>query len=285
MRVATFNVENLFSRPLALSFENWQDGEPVLRDYGRFNVIISKAVYSAADKAELLEIMNRNGLTSAHADSDFFFLRDIRGDFARYSGGQATEIFAAGRADWIGWLDLKRAPIASGAIHNTARVISEVDPDILLLVEVEDRTTLQRFYEQQVWPLLQAKGSARHTIHMLVDGNDPRGIDIGLLTRFPLVGMRSNVHRRNAAGNPLFSRDAIEFYVDIGRQNFLAFVGNHFSSKSSDLRGKRRREQAAEVVKIVDDLRKRTPWIIVAGDLNDHPAGGSLDALIHHPEL
>jgi endonuclease/exonuclease/phosphatase family metal-dependent hydrolase len=97
--------------------------------------------------------------------------------------------------------------------------------------------------------------------------------------------MRSNVHRRNADGNPLFSRDAIEFYIDIGEENFLALIGNHFSSKASDLQGKRRREQATGVAALVNDVVQRTPWIAVAGDLNDHPAGGSLDALLDNSEL
>lgn len=194
-------------------------------------------------------------------------------------------IQADGRLDWIGWLDLKRETFGSEAIRNTARVIADVDPDVLLPVEVEDRGTVQRFYDLLLWPLLQAKGSARHQIHMLVDGNDPRGIDIGLISRYPLVGMRSNVHRRTASGSAVFPRDAIEFYVDIGRRYFVAVVGNHFTSRASDRTGKRRREQATEVARFVDDLRRRTPWIVVAGDLNDHPGSGNLDALVQHPEL
>ncbi|MCK7495125.1 MAG: hypothetical protein MZW92_31555 [Comamonadaceae bacterium] len=62
-------------------------------------------------------------------------------------------------------------------------------------------------------------------------------------------------------------------------------MGNHFTSQASDKTGSRRRVQAAEVAAIVNDLRKRTPWIMVAGDLNDHPGSGNLDALVQHPEL
>jgi endonuclease/exonuclease/phosphatase family metal-dependent hydrolase len=285
MRVATFNVENLFSRPVALNFENWEDGKPVLAAHSEFNQLVGQIAYSADDKAALLKILNAWGLTSAHANSKYFYLRDIRGDFARYQDGKAVSIEANGRNDWIGWLDLKREAFGAAAIRNTARVIADVDPDVLLLVEVEDRATLERFYDQMIWPLLQAKGSSRHQICMLVDGNDPRGIDIGLISRYPLVGMRSNVHRRTASGSAVFPRDAIEFYVDIGKRYFVAVVGNHFTSQASDKAGSRRRVQAAEVAAIVNDLRKRTPWIMVAGDLNDHPGSGNLDALVQHPEL
>ncbi|MCK7495124.1 MAG: hypothetical protein MZW92_31550 [Comamonadaceae bacterium] len=107
MRVATFNVENLFSRPVALNFENWEDGKPVLAAHSEFNQIVGQAAYSADDKAALLKILNAWGLTSAHANSKYFYLRDIRGDFARYQGGKAVSIQANGRNDWIGWLDLK----------------------------------------------------------------------------------------------------------------------------------------------------------------------------------
>ncbi len=285
MRVATFNVENLFSRPIALNFDNWADGKPILEAHALFNQIVGKPAYSTDDRVALLKILNDWGLTSAHANSKYFYLRDIRGDFARYQSGKAVEIRAKGRDSWIGWLDLKRESFNAAAIRNTARVIADVDPDVLVMVEVEDRATLQRFYDQMVWPLLRAKGSTRHQIFMLIDGNDPRGIDIGLISRYPLVGMRSNLHRKNAAGNPMFPRDSMEYYVDVGKQDFVAIVANHFTSQASDRTGKRRREQSAEVAAIVNDLRMRTPWIIVAGDLNEHPQSGNLDALIKHPEL
>ncbi|MEP6607169.1 MAG: endonuclease/exonuclease/phosphatase family protein [Burkholderiaceae bacterium] len=62
-------------------------------------------------------------------------------------------------------------------------------------------------------------------------------------------------------------------------------VGNHFSSKGSDPRGRKRIEPAGEVVRIASDLRKRTPRIVVAGDSNDYPAGGSLDPLVKNTKL
>lgn len=285
IRIATFNVENLFSRPIALDFDSWSEGQPALDDYVRFNSLIAKDAYAPADKATLLEIMNRRGLTSAHANTDFYEFRDIRGDFALYGNGQALEIVADGRNNWLGWLDLRRVDVEHEAIRNTGRVIAEVAPDILILVEVEDRITLERFYRQTVWPQLEAQGHEPHSVFMLVDGNDDRGIDIGLISRFPLIGMRSNVHRRARSGRPLFSRDCIEFYIDVGKPDFLAVLGNHFASKASDRTGRRRQEQSEGVARIVDDLRRRTPWVAVAGDLNDHPQGGSLDGLLRHPEL
>ncbi|MEP6607170.1 MAG: hypothetical protein ABJA83_00650 [Burkholderiaceae bacterium] len=64
-----------------------------------------------------------------------------------------------------------------------------------------------------MWLLLESQGYARHRIIMLVDGNDARRIDIGMTTRDPLVGMRSNVHRLSSSGNPIFPRDSIEFHM------------------------------------------------------------------------
>ena len=58
MRIATSNVENLFSRPVALDFEDRDEGKPILEDHGRFNLIVGKPSYSTQDKANLLAIMN-----------------------------------------------------------------------------------------------------------------------------------------------------------------------------------------------------------------------------------
>ena len=50
---------------------------------------------------------------------------------------------------------------------------------------------------------------------MVIDGNDERGIDVGLVTRegFPIGAMRSHVDDRLRDGSPVFSRDCPEFNV------------------------------------------------------------------------
>jgi len=51
-------------------------------------------------------------------------------------------------ADWIGWIDLKREAVNEVATRNIAAVIRDVDPDILVVVEAEDRPALQRFNQE-----------------------------------------------------------------------------------------------------------------------------------------
>jgi endonuclease/exonuclease/phosphatase family metal-dependent hydrolase len=47
----------------------------------------------------------------------------------------------------------------------------------------------------------------------------------------------------------------------------------------------RRKVQAAAAARIYRALRKKFPFVLVAGDLNDHPLGGSLDALLARTDL
>ena len=57
MRIASFNVENLFARPRALNQTTWAQGQPILQAYKEFNALIAKAVYTASDKARLIDLL------------------------------------------------------------------------------------------------------------------------------------------------------------------------------------------------------------------------------------
>ncbi len=60
MRLATFNIENMFERPAAMNLPEWSDGRQVLQDFSQLNNLISKTVYTSAAKKKLLKIMERN---------------------------------------------------------------------------------------------------------------------------------------------------------------------------------------------------------------------------------
>jgi endonuclease/exonuclease/phosphatase family metal-dependent hydrolase len=106
---------------------------------------------------------------------------------------------------------------------------------------------------------------------MLVDGNDPRGIDVGIMAKsgFPIRTIRSNVDAEDAQGI-VFSRDCPEYEVVTQNGTHLFVLVNHFKSQSGGGGGKRK-SQAAEVRQIVDRLVGEGRHVIVLGDLNEGP--------------
>ena len=138
-----------------------------------------------------------------------------------------VEIVADGRADWIGWVELTTEPADELALRHTAMVVRDVGADILGVVEAEDRTTLQRFSDR----LLVDVGGTPYEQVMLVDGNDDRGIDVGVLVRAALVidHIRTHVFDRDDEG-VVFSRDCCEYHFRHRRRRLVVLV-NHFKSK------------------------------------------------------
>jgi hypothetical protein len=54
LRLATYNVENLFARAKALNADTFGEGEPALAAYGEFNRLAPKPKYLPEDKAAML---------------------------------------------------------------------------------------------------------------------------------------------------------------------------------------------------------------------------------------
>lgn len=54
MRLATFNVENLFARAKALAVSSAAEDNPLLTAYERFDRVSSKPQYDETDKAQML---------------------------------------------------------------------------------------------------------------------------------------------------------------------------------------------------------------------------------------
>jgi endonuclease/exonuclease/phosphatase family metal-dependent hydrolase len=280
MRIATYNVENMFDRAKALNQETWAEGKPALEAHRALNALFNKTVYSAADKSKMLALLKEQGLLRDD-DGPFLILRKIRGKLLNRPSSGSITVVAAGRADWLGWVELKTEHVSARATENCARVISAIAPDVMGVVEAEDRTTLSRF-NSQILPLV---GGVAFDHVMLIDGNDERGIDVGIMTRsnYPIVSIRSHVDDRDADGK-VFSRDCAENEILLPGGETIWVLLNHLKSKGY---GKpadndaRRKRQAQRVREIVDShIAAGHKYVAVIGDFNDSPDRDPLKPLI-----
>jgi hypothetical protein len=195
MRLATFNVENMFERAKAMNLETWAQGKSILEDFKRLNQLVQETEYSQEIKSELLKIMSRHdGLT--RGKSKYIILRDIRKKLLKHPSGKPAEVVASGRGDWIGWFELVKEAVKETATENTGRIIGLLQADVLCVVEAENRTVLRRF-NGDVMPKVQVE-PFDHI--MLIDGNDDRGIDVGIMTKqeYEVVAIRSHVDEGTA---------------------------------------------------------------------------------------
>ena len=295
MKLASFNVENMFERAKALNGNTWSAGRPALEAHEELNRLFNNAVYSAGDKARMLTLLKAQGLLRKD-NGPFLLLRKLRGKLLTRPKTGPVTVVAGGRSDWIGWVELRTEPVNEAASANTARVMGAVNADVLGVVEAEDRTTLKLFNRN----VLPAVGAAAYQHVMLIDGNDERGIDVGILTRsaYPIVSIRSNVDARDEAGL-VFSRDCAEYEIRLPAGGSVWVMVNHFKSKGFGAQSKndaKRKRQSAYVRKLYDaHLAAGHDLVAVIGDFNDSPErdplgpllseGSSLRDISAHPQF
>ncbi len=283
MRIAAYNVENLFDRAKVFNDDTDIHAE-VLEAHAELNTLYEKASYSAADKARMLVLMEDLGILNDN-DGRFVLLRKIRGRLIKRPRDRSRprEIVADGRQDWIGWVELKTESVDAVAMMLTARVMFDIQADVLGVVEAESRPVLRQF-QQSMAEKLDVDKPYRHL--MLVDGNDMRGIDVGLATRagYPIGHVLSHVDDVNADGNAIFSRDCPEYEVTTPSGAKVFVLVNHFKSKfgGNDARSQAKRKGQAEAVasyyqRLLDAGHEN---VVVMGDLNDTPGSDELAPLL-----
>lgn len=280
MRLASYNVENLFNRAKVMNSRNWSDGKSTLAQYSELNSLLGETEYTTSMKKRMVRLVKELGLGTSDK-GPFVILRKNRGQLLKRTRGGGLTIVADGRADWVGSLELIEAPIEHESMLNTARVIRDVNADILGVVEAENRPALKLFNDK----IVAAVDGEPYAHVMLIDGNDDRGIDVGLLTRdhYSINTMRSHVDDRLPDGNTLFSRDCPEYRVGTPTGHELLVLVNHFKSKGYGTPAEsdaKRKAQARRVREIYETrLAEGNSLIAVLGDLNDTPVSDPLKPL------
>jgi endonuclease/exonuclease/phosphatase family metal-dependent hydrolase len=155
----------------------------------------------------------------------------------------------------------------------TGAAVREIKADVLGFQEVENVDTLKHFRARSLG------GRSAFPYVAGVDGNDPRLIDVALLSKLPVVRIRSYQHLMdpNTPTNTLFSRDCLEIDIAVSAKTTLTVYVNHFKSMLGGRAATRARRQVqcATVMEIIVDrfgAKAGQQPFIVLGDFNDYLA-------------
>jgi endonuclease/exonuclease/phosphatase family metal-dependent hydrolase len=158
-----------------------------------------------------------------------------------------------------------------------ATVIDSMAPLVFMLQEVESQTVLDALNADLKTPYEHAK---------LIEGNDPRGIDLAILSRIPLdkvVSHKNDKFLKKGTSTPFYnySRDCLEVHMTRNGRH-VVLLGVHFKSKDSDDPDKRLAE-AQHTRVIANGLAQADPSaaILILGDFNDAPGSATLDAILN----
>ncbi len=285
MRIASYNVENLFDRAKAFNDDS-SEAQKAISLESELNSLFQKSEYKTADKTRMLAIMSELGILKVD-EGPFVILRKNRGDFVKRKKNGSVEIVANGRGDWVGWAEHKTIHVNDIAVLNTGRVLKDVDADIVVVIEAEHRIALKQFSDY----VLKNVGGKPYANVMLIDGNDPRGIDVGILTKanYNIGFMKSHVHDLGTANKPLFSRDCPEYCIETPHGEEIWILPNHFKSKfggNNAASRQKRHEQATRTAEIYEKMKSEgRSNIVVLGDLNDTPDSKELKPLLRGTDL
>lgn len=170
--------------------------------------------------------------------------------------------------------------------ETVARRVLAMNVDVLAVQEVEDIDTLDLFAREHL------EGLYPHRV--LVEGNDIRLIDLGLLSRFPIgavISWRHRVHPANP-GRPVFSRDLLQVEIlnptrtrtlftlfnNHLKSHFVPFGEDPVAGAAAANQSRQRQSESINAV-ILERLRPDSRYLVV-GDMNDPPDSQWLEPLV-----
>jgi endonuclease/exonuclease/phosphatase family metal-dependent hydrolase len=262
--IATFNCENLFTRP-SIFEEPDEKAKELLHQVDLLKTELKKTVFDHDEIKRLAKSLEK-----------YATIIDIR--------GKATS--AKGAAEWLGYVSLKKTTLEDAAVDNVARVVADTDADIISMIEVEDRITLKGFHDDILFPeFLKPAGKEPYPYIMSIQGNDGRGINVAVMSRVPINWMQSHVDDRTETKTLIFSRDCLEVNFALTPDTPLHLLVNHFKSMGYSSQGdpqgnKRRLVQTTRVAQLLDTYDLAKEYVAVTGDFNSGATSPSLAPLL-----
>ncbi len=155
--------------------------------------------------------------------------------------------------------------------------IHDINADVIALEEVETKGTLQKFNDKYLKDM-------NYKI-VLRESGDPRGIDVAVLTKIPILSIKSHKNVKINVPNQqpsTFSRDLLQVKMKADNYQFTLFVTHLKSKIGGDQADAKRKAEAMKIRQFVKEFAKANPKenYLLAGDFNDIYTADSLQHLL-----
>lgn len=283
MIIASYNLNNLFERATILELEGFSPtAREVLNDISKLNVLLAKDSYAGATGTAILTLIKKYFGANGKKENKYFFINEIKNKLTGTTNGELV-LRPIGKDDWLGWIELKKSTVNEAATQNTALVVKEIKADVMCVIEVDDRIALNNFNKY----LLEKE----FKYALLIDGNDERGIDVGVLSKYEVVNIETHIYDtykdENGKTAITFSRDCAIYTIKKGN-TLVYLLCNHFKSQGygrPEDNNNKRAKQAEAVAQIIKRYNLNKDYVVIAGDLNDVPDSEPLKVLRDNNKL
>lgn len=266
MKIATFNIQNIYYRnreliqiPWNKSFSDW---------LWEMDFLIGKEAKVPRDFERMKELSFLLGFEKVAKDS-YAILRKRGGELFVHHCNFPKESKASEFNSWNGWVAVQSVPLDFMAVQNKAKVIAEVNADILILQEVEDKSTFTDFNQK----FLPDYNCVPYKDLLVLQGNDDRGQELAYLSKngFIIKSVYSYLSERDNNNDYLFEKNVIKYEVLSPSQTSIWIVAAHFIDTGKDMEyiDSKRFRQATKVAEIYQQLiEEGKKNVVVLGTLN-----------------
>ncbi|CDF80837.1 endonuclease [Formosa agariphila KMM 3901] len=272
MKIATFNIQNLFHRDKNLIHVNPSKN---LKDWiSELDNLMTIKHNSEDQRDRIKELSFLIGFEKT-IDKPYAVLRRRAGHLYLKGIDHSLEHKASYLNYWNGWITLQTTPIPYTAVEHKARLIADINADVLLLQEVEDRGSLEEF-NHQILPKFYCEP---YTQCIVVQSNKYNGLEMGILLRqgYNLLGIKTHQ-----------DQNFIQYDIETPKGKTIHIINLHLDKPTTDLNQSHfdRKLQTNQVANIYNQLLlKGLKNIIITGTLQVPSYCDSLSPLFKNTTL
>lgn len=280
MKIATFNIQNLFHRDKSLLEKPF--GKNLTDWINELDTLMLQPSKSLISQDRMRELSFLIGFEKS-SPRPYAVLRRKAGFLYMKGLCHSIDNKAGELTDWNGWIELQTVPIHPKATHHKAQVIADVNPDILLLQEIEDRASFEDF-NQLILPEFDCK-PYEHSF--VVQGNDMNSLEMGIALRkgYNLEAVRT--HNINDTVND-DGKNLIEYEISTPSKETIWLLNAYLQKAKTDKKqwDKIRKKQIAKIAEVYNKLISEGKTnVVIAGTFNAPSYCDTLSPLIQNTDL